>query len=106
LEEAFETMPQLKLVIEESSEAARMYFEPDYSMRSSINFPSQPNGMNFGGIDARASGSFFFEDVKNQSEKGQGESSVNFVNQGCGNNNVYTEEKELSAKADTNEMGS
>lgn len=98
-------MPQLKLVIDETSEGARMFFEPDYSMRSSINFPSQPNAMNFGGMDQRPNGSFFFEDVKKQ-EKGQFDSQVNFISQGCGTGNVNTQEKELSVRADTNEFGS
>lgn len=41
LEEAIESMPQLRLVVEENIEAARFNLEPDFSMRSSINMPSQ-----------------------------------------------------------------
>jgi hypothetical protein len=40
LEEALESIPSLKLVIDESSESARFFMEPDYSMRSSINMPN------------------------------------------------------------------
>lgn len=35
LVEAFQSMPQLKLFVEDSIEAAKMNIDPDYSMRSS-----------------------------------------------------------------------
>lgn len=39
LEEAIDSMPALKLIVEESSEAARFNLDADFSMRSSINMP-------------------------------------------------------------------
>jgi len=60
----------LKLVVEESSEAARFNMEPDYSMRSSINIAMPNNNlgsgappMNFGEFNRNTS-SFYFEEVK------------------------------------------
>jgi hypothetical protein len=41
LEEALESMPALKLVVEENIEAARFNLEPDFTMRSSMNMPLQ-----------------------------------------------------------------
>jgi len=106
-------MPQLKLVIEESSEGARMYFEPDFTMRSSINMPMEsPNQLlDFGGAGQKPTNSnFFFEEVKSNNQSKEvnlmTESQMNFVNTGCGDDLVMTEEKEMSARVDTNEMGS
>lgn len=59
LEEAYESIPQLRLIIEESSEAARFNMDPDYSMRSSINVMGQ-NNFN----SNRNASSFFFEEVR------------------------------------------
>jgi len=66
LEEAFESMPYLKLIVEESSEAARLNLEPDYSMRSSINLPTMnSNNQNYiMDSNSRQGNSFFFEEVR------------------------------------------
>ena len=41
LEEAIQSMDALKLIVEESIEAARYNLEPDFTMRSSMNMPLQ-----------------------------------------------------------------
>jgi hypothetical protein len=68
LEEALESVPQLKLVVDISSEAARFNMEPDYSMRSSINIANSSQQQNF--MDSSSNrnnvSSFFFEEVKQQ----------------------------------------
>jgi hypothetical protein len=113
-----ESMSQLKLLIEESTDAARMNFTgPDMSMRSSNIDPLMMGGyMN----QSNRTSTYFFEDVKqpkheasvgcdammNTNEQGTDvKNLVNFSNFGCGTA-IKTVEKELNTKIDTNEVGS
>ncbi len=118
LEEALESIPSLKLVVDESSESARFFMEPDYSMRSSINMPgnmmgqsssNQMNNMGQWGAPMRTNSSFYFEEVKQQksvnADTQANEAAADVRNFGCGAV-VQTVEKELNTAVETSEMGS
>lgn len=73
--EAFESMPQLRLLVEENIEAVRLNQDPDYSMRSSsLNLAGVSphilnNQNNFLYSDKRLSSEFedvFYEEGKSQ----------------------------------------
>mmetsp|Transcript_48362 Transcript_48362/g.35563 ORF Transcript_48362/g.35563 Transcript_48362/m.35563 type:complete len:80 (+) Transcript_48362:282-521(+) len=78
-------MPQLRLVVEESSEAARFNMEQEFSMRSSINMATQNLGPN------RANSSFYFEELKHAVQEPYNTERLlesrgvsTFANFGCG----------------------
>lgn len=74
LVEALESVPTLKLVVEQSSEAARMNLDPDISMRSSLNYGNpqfqmynqQENEQMFRNSSSMK-GELFFEEIKKNS---------------------------------------
>lgn len=68
LEEALESMPQLRLVVEEGADAARSNFEPDQSS-SSINFGFSPAISNNLYQDQNRRVSQAFEEISYEEEK-------------------------------------
>lgn len=128
LEEALDSMPALRLIVEESIEAARFNLEPDFTMRSSMNMPLQMspaimNNQNFAGQEKqerRVSQAFedvFDEEVKSMpsmsvasihieerrptSEQAIDASNPTKFENFSQNTNIQTDEKELNATVNT-----
>lgn len=71
MDEAYETLPSIKLVVEDTVESARLNMEPDYSMRSSTTGPVNNQNFNFGST-SNMNESVFFEEVKQNAPSNKG----------------------------------